>query len=632
MKKLYSIFTVSLICIFCSAAYLQQPQVVEFSSFSALPQDANNINLECKYYHWLGTEQTVITKSIVFPAGCDSGLIGQSILDAPIVYGNVGTFLKTPSADDLNGAVIDNGDGTVRLTTTTEHPFVAGNVILISDTTNYNGYYAVVATPTANTFDITETYVSETLTNAIAKAGTKSIRLQNIAFAAPAGTMFDIEGLDRINTFIRPHDVIFNNVANLGYINNISFLTGTVNFADFGQGIVANNARFTVENNISFSSPKTATKNQDCTFDNVGNTVDATAHYMYDGDLVRLTTDNTLPSGLYGDVSLSSVADNGSGQPRFTTGANHNLNIGDTIFIFSTTNYEGFREVLATPSATTFDVDMDYTAETFSSSKVQHVYFIINKTDNDFQLSKTEGGSVVTFTDNGTGNHEFFENTIGLTMRGSVYSFTLEKPVFAGSPETFTYWKFEPTISGTLGRGSIIGAGYDLLNKYNHFTNGGLNQTYVQFNVSDTKNGDDSKVSGVLYITGNTADTTLTGSPTIDEVTEGTEDIYNNERTELSNGRICNTDPSSRFAKVNVVMSLVRGDANVKTIRPHILKNGTEDVSSSEPVVDVANSNISVSDFEEVEWELGDCLSLGLESENGATDVQVSEYKLGVSN
>lgn len=33
------------------------------------------------------------------------------------------------------------------------------------------------------------------------------------------------------------------------------------------------------------------------------------------------------------------------------------------------------------------------------------VYFVINKTDNDFELSTTEGGSAVNITDNGTGTH-----------------------------------------------------------------------------------------------------------------------------------------------------------------------------------------------------------------------------------
>lgn len=632
MKKLLFI-AVLLFSFNANSSHLKQPQIVEFSSFSVLPQDVGKTQYELKcdtYYYWLGTVQTVITKPIIFPAGCDSGLIGQAILSAPLVYGGGGTFLKTPSISDLNGAVIDNGNGTVRLTSTTAHGFKAGTVILLSNTTNYNGYYAITSTPTANTFDITETYVSETLTNAVAKAGTKSIRLKNIAFAAPAGTMFDIEGLDRLDTFIRPHDVIFKNVADLGYINNISFLAGTVNFADFGQGLLANNARFTIENNISFSSPKTTTKNTDCTFDNVGNTVDAVGHYMYDGDMVRLKTGGALPAELRNGISdITIVADNGSGKARFTTTANHLFTAGDTIFFPATTNYTGFQTITATPTATTFDVDASYVAETVTGEGVQQIYFIVNKTTDDFQLSKTESGAVVTFTDNGTGSHEFFENTIGITMRGSEYSFTLEKPVFSGSPHTFTSWKFEPTISGEISRGSIIGASYNINNEYNQYTNGGLNYSYPYFTAINTRQGRDSAVTGTLFFTGNATATDLSGKQgedvLIDEPTYGT---YNLERMEQRNNyELCYTGVTTIPVYASIYTSVFSGTATEKDTLFHIYKNN-DDETTAEPVVSVKTATVLYSDSEDFYIDPGDCLTMRITNETNDTSMTVERGKL----
>jgi hypothetical protein len=73
----------------------------------------------------------------------------------------------------------------------------------------------------------------------------------------------------------------------------------------------------------------------DFTADHTTETFTATGHGMSDGDVVQVTTDGTLPTGLTADTN----------------------------------------------------------------------YYVINKTDNTFQLSATRGGSVRTITDNGTGTH-----------------------------------------------------------------------------------------------------------------------------------------------------------------------------------------------------------------------------------
>lgn len=163
-------------------------------------------------------------------------------------------------------------------------------------------------------------------------------------------------------------------------------------------------------------------------------------------------------------------------------------------------------------------------------------------------------------------------------------------------------------------------------NKYNHFTNGGLNQKYKYFDAINTKGGVNSKHSGVVFSTGNTTDTELTLN-TIAEVTEGTFDGYNLERTSRTNNRLYNENQTRRTIKVTAVITLETGNAVETNIRLHILKNG-EDVTVAEPVFGVKNTKVSMSDTEIVEWEPGDYLSIGIENQSNSTDALVSETKL----
>ncbi|NIP55608.1 MAG: hypothetical protein GWN00_08790 [Aliifodinibius sp.] len=346
---------------------------------------------------------------------------------------------------------------------------------------------------------------------------------------------------------------------------------------------------------------------------------------MFDNDLVRLTTDGTLPTGLYGEITLSSVADNG-GKARFTTGANHNLTAGNPIFIYGTTNYDGWNDVVATPTATTFDVDTAYVAETLSGAEVQHVYYIVNKTTDDFQLSKTEGGAAVTFTDNGTGNHQFFENSIGLTCRGAISTIDIETVAFSLQNASNTAFDLEPVTFGTFPFGEARGVSFDTPEYRNNFTGSSLNQKYKDYRFVGTLNGFDSERTGVIYITGNTTATTITNANTIYEVTQGTPLTYNLERASQSGNRLCYDDDAPSLVTAQAFATM-RKTGVAQAIVLHILKNG-EDATVAEPVVDVAARNVTLSDVEEIEMSNGDCLSIGIENIDGTDNIIVDTYKL----
>ena len=65
----------------------------------------------------------------------------------------------------LNGVVVDNLNGTVRLTCATAHYFALYDYITIYDTTNYDGNYRIEHIYSATKLDITATYVAETISS-----------------------------------------------------------------------------------------------------------------------------------------------------------------------------------------------------------------------------------------------------------------------------------------------------------------------------------------------------------------------------------------------------------------------------------------------------------------------------------
>jgi hypothetical protein len=72
------------------------------------------------------------------------------------------TGAKTFTATLAASAVVDNGDGTVKLTTAAAHGFLAPSVLYVTGTTNYDGMRTVTSIPTVTTLNIKAPYVAET--------------------------------------------------------------------------------------------------------------------------------------------------------------------------------------------------------------------------------------------------------------------------------------------------------------------------------------------------------------------------------------------------------------------------------------------------------------------------------------
>jgi hypothetical protein len=72
-------------------------------------------------------------------------------------------------------AIADNGNGTVRVTLAAAHGLLAGSVVYIEGTTNYNGLREIVNVAAATTIDIRATYKAET------PAGTETVKVAIVA-------------------------------------------------------------------------------------------------------------------------------------------------------------------------------------------------------------------------------------------------------------------------------------------------------------------------------------------------------------------------------------------------------------------------------------------------------------------
>lgn len=76
--------------------------------------------------------------------------------------------IRVTGADSINGitigavAAINNNDGTVTLTTTAAHGLLAGSVVYIEGTTNYDGLRELVAIPETDEIAFKAAYVAET--------------------------------------------------------------------------------------------------------------------------------------------------------------------------------------------------------------------------------------------------------------------------------------------------------------------------------------------------------------------------------------------------------------------------------------------------------------------------------------
>lgn len=88
-----------------------------------------------------------------------------------VAFNNAFTIINVipvTGADALDGltlttdAVIDNGDGTVTLTMDAAHTFLAGSVVYIEGTVNYDGLHKILSAPETDEIQITAKYVAET--------------------------------------------------------------------------------------------------------------------------------------------------------------------------------------------------------------------------------------------------------------------------------------------------------------------------------------------------------------------------------------------------------------------------------------------------------------------------------------
>lgn len=70
-----------------------------------------------------------------------------------------------------NTAVVDNGDGTVKMTLSAAHGLLAGSVVLIEGTTHYDGLRKIEAIPSTTTINIKASYKAEV------PAGTETVKV-----------------------------------------------------------------------------------------------------------------------------------------------------------------------------------------------------------------------------------------------------------------------------------------------------------------------------------------------------------------------------------------------------------------------------------------------------------------------
>lgn len=83
---------------------------------------------------------------------------------------------KASGTNTLSGtlhtdAVVDNGNGTVTLTTDAAHGYIADSWVVIDGTTNYDGMHKIILVPTTSGITITSTYTAET------PAGTETVKI-----------------------------------------------------------------------------------------------------------------------------------------------------------------------------------------------------------------------------------------------------------------------------------------------------------------------------------------------------------------------------------------------------------------------------------------------------------------------
>jgi len=93
--------------------------------------------------------------------------LGPEVVDIIPVSGALALNSHTLHAT----AVSDNGDGTVRLTTGAAHGLLAGSVVYIEGTTNYDGLHEIANVSAATKMDVLAKFVAET------PGGTETVKI-----------------------------------------------------------------------------------------------------------------------------------------------------------------------------------------------------------------------------------------------------------------------------------------------------------------------------------------------------------------------------------------------------------------------------------------------------------------------
>jgi hypothetical protein len=90
---------------------------------------------------------------------------------------------------------------------------------------------------------------------------------------------------------------------------------------------------------------------------------------------------------------------------------------------------------------------------TTTNISVNTIYYIINKTDNTFQISLTPGGSVRTLTNNGSGNIRYRTEIVSIVPNTSL---TMSRPMTSSATNNLVY-RFLKTGTALLKGWSVTG-------------------------------------------------------------------------------------------------------------------------------------------------------------------------------
>ncbi len=174
--------------------------------------------------------------------------------------------------------------------------------------------------------------------------------------------------------------------------------------------------------------------------------LDATAHGLLDTEVIRLTTDGTLPAGLSlltdyfiinktandFEVSLTSgggavdITSDGSGTHTATL-QDSPVIVGDSSVVTTDFATDDKWDWTATPLANNDEVRLITSAADLPSGfAIDTTYHVINKAANDFELSATSGGAAISPADDGTGTHTIFKWRVGDTVISTVVGGTAE--------------------------------------------------------------------------------------------------------------------------------------------------------------------------------------------------------------